>query len=125
PGERFSSLHVPRAARGSRSLRPTVHTPVRTSDSIPIGRRTPSSTLPDASGRANHAKWLPPIRLCTFRNVALGAALGRAGGELLVNESRVLRAGRARLLVTGLDDAVAGAPDLAAALAGTPTDLRA
>jgi uncharacterized protein len=42
----------------------------------------------------------------------------QAGVDLLVNQSRVLKVGRSSLAVVGLDDMLAGVPDLTAARAG-------
>jgi predicted MPP superfamily phosphohydrolase len=46
--------------------------------------------------------------------------LKRHGIELLHNEHRLLRAGRDRFAVAGIDDLRSGDPDLGAALAGIP-----
>ncbi len=48
--------------------------------------------------------------------------LRQNGIELLHNESRLLRAGRERFAVAGIDDLRSGDPDLPAALAGVPPE---
>jgi uncharacterized protein len=51
-----------------------------------------------------------------FETDRLRAIYGRRGVRLLVNESVDLRHGGRRLLITGMDDATGGRPDLGAAL---------
>jgi len=55
---------------------------------------------------------------------AFGAEFRRAGGELLVNRSLTLELRGGALLLTGLDDWLAGAPDPVRALEGADADLR-
>lgn len=54
----------------------------------------------------------------------LGRELRRAGGELLVNRSLALGVRGTELVVTGLDDWLAGAPDVPASLRGVPLAAR-
>lgn len=51
----------------------------------------------------------------------LAKACSAAGADFLFNESRVVRVGKARLVVVGLDDPVLGLPDPNRALDGAPS----